>query len=171
MAKYGGSHFPTLKIFPAGDAKDKPVVYKGGRTEKELTDFLNEHCGTFRAVGGGLNEKAGLVTEWDNRIHEYMHSTAEKAASIKRGLLREMRETDTEVGKLYLKALESLGTKDGEEWLDTEVKRSESHYSYTVSHLMCTLDLINLFDVDIQLSHWTIASSYILTSYTFTENM
>lgn len=31
--------------------------YEGGRTEKDFVDYLNEKCGTHRAVGGGLNDE------------------------------------------------------------------------------------------------------------------
>lgn len=56
--KYDISGFPTLKFFPK-DSKT-PVDYESGRTEADLVAFLNEKCGTHRAVGGGLNDKVSL---------------------------------------------------------------------------------------------------------------
>jgi len=53
-AKYGVASYPTIKFFPSGDDKT-PLAYEGGRSEADLVKYLNEQCGTFRAVGGGLN--------------------------------------------------------------------------------------------------------------------
>ena len=58
-AEYGIQGFPTIKFFPKGD-KSNVVEYQKGRTEGDFVDFLNEHCGTYRAIGGGLNEKVIL---------------------------------------------------------------------------------------------------------------
>lgn len=52
--KYGVTGYPTLKFF-AKDNKE-PEPYDGGRTEADFVQFLNEKCGTQRAVGGGLND-------------------------------------------------------------------------------------------------------------------
>ena len=54
-AKYGVTGFPTIKFF-SKDTKE-PIAYEGGRTEADFVSFLNEKCGTHRAVGGGLNDK------------------------------------------------------------------------------------------------------------------
>ena len=53
--KYGVSSFPTLIFFPKDNKEGIP--YEGGRSEEDFVNFLNEKCGTQRAVGGGLNEK------------------------------------------------------------------------------------------------------------------
>lgn len=53
--KYGVSGFPTIKFFPKGASE--PIAYEGARSEEAFVDYLNEKCGTFRAVGGALNEK------------------------------------------------------------------------------------------------------------------
>ncbi|KAF9030941.1 disulfide isomerase [Hymenopellis radicata] len=61
--KYGVSSFPTLKFFPK-DNKDG-VDYEGGRSEVDFVNFLNEKCGTHRAVGGGLTDQAGRLGDFD----------------------------------------------------------------------------------------------------------
>jgi len=58
--KYGVKSFPTIKFFSKGH-KDKPEDYEGGRTEADFTSFLNEKCGTQRAIGGGLTDKVGIM--------------------------------------------------------------------------------------------------------------
>lgn len=52
--KYGVSSFPTIKFYPKGG---EPIAYEGGRQEADFVEFLNEKCGTHRAVGGGLNDQ------------------------------------------------------------------------------------------------------------------
>jgi thiol-disulfide isomerase/thioredoxin len=52
--KYNIQSFPTLKFFPKGG---EPIDYEGGRQEADFVEFLNEKCGTYRAVGGGLNDQ------------------------------------------------------------------------------------------------------------------
>jgi thiol-disulfide isomerase/thioredoxin len=56
--KYGVKSFPTIKFFPKGG---EPVDYTGGRSEADFVAFLNEKCGTHRAVGGGLNDEVGVA--------------------------------------------------------------------------------------------------------------
>lgn len=53
--KYEVGSFPTLMFFPKDNKKGE--LYEGGRNEEDFVEFLNEKCGTQRAVGGGLNEK------------------------------------------------------------------------------------------------------------------
>jgi protein disulfide-isomerase A6 len=57
---YEISGYPTIKFFPAGSKDKKPLDYEGGRDEAGFVKFLNEKCGTQRAVGGGLNDKVSL---------------------------------------------------------------------------------------------------------------
>ena len=57
--RYEIGSFPTLKFFPKGSKE--PEEYDGGRTEEDFVKFLNEKCGTQRAVGGGLNEEVCFV--------------------------------------------------------------------------------------------------------------
>lgn len=56
-AKYGVKSFPTIKFFAKGG---EILDYEGGRTEADFVAYLNEKCGTNRAVGGGLND---IVTD------------------------------------------------------------------------------------------------------------
>ena len=56
--KYEISSFPTLKFF-SKDNKE-PEDYDGDRSEEAFVSFLNEKCGTKRAVGGGLNDEVSL---------------------------------------------------------------------------------------------------------------
>jgi protein disulfide-isomerase A6 len=55
--RYGVKSYPTLKFFPRGKkAVDfVPTAYEAARTEQAFVDFINEHAGTARTVGGGLS--------------------------------------------------------------------------------------------------------------------
>ena len=55
--RFGVSGYPTLKFFSA--VNKQGVEYQQGRSEEALVDFLNEKCGTKRAVGGGFEENVG----------------------------------------------------------------------------------------------------------------
>lgn len=53
--KYEISSFPTIIFFPKDNKEGVP--YQGGRSEADFVNYLNENCGTSRAVGGGLSDK------------------------------------------------------------------------------------------------------------------
>lgn len=56
-ARYGVKSYPTLKFFPKGKkaVSFEPSAYEGARTEQAFLDFINEHAGTARTIGGGLS--------------------------------------------------------------------------------------------------------------------
>lgn len=80
--RYEVKSYPTIKFFPKiykpvkgrkpktpptpeqiTKANTKVVQdYNGGRSEADLVDFLNLKCNTFRAVGGGLNDRVSIHT-------------------------------------------------------------------------------------------------------------
>ncbi|PYI15587.1 putative disulfide isomerase [Aspergillus japonicus CBS 114.51] len=62
----GVTGYPTIKFFPRGSTE--ATVYNGARSEQAFIDFLNEHAGTHRAVGGGLNAQAGTVAALNELI-------------------------------------------------------------------------------------------------------
>ncbi|EJD06698.1 protein disulfide isomerase [Fomitiporia mediterranea MF3/22] len=78
--KYEIGSFPTLKFF-SKDNKE-PEDYEGERTEKAFVDFLNEKCGTHRAVGGGLNDEAGRIPEFDALAAKFFAAVSDVRSSI-----------------------------------------------------------------------------------------
>jgi protein disulfide-isomerase A6 len=152
--EYSVSSYPTLKFFPRNDSpfateplvadisaqkayskyNKHPIAYEKSRTEEGFTDFLNEHCGTFRAVGGGLNEKAGRLTgtwdEWVGELMSFVGSVEEEGKArmneivglMKMGLA-EVKKEEEFAAKWYLRASEKI-TNGSQEWLDKESKRS-----------------------------------------------
>jgi len=57
--QYGVASYPTIKFFPRGGKEVEN--YEGPRSEAAFVSFLNGKCGTYRAVGGGLNDKVLVI--------------------------------------------------------------------------------------------------------------
>ncbi|KAF9267752.1 protein disulfide isomerase [Marasmius fiardii PR-910] len=120
--RYGVKGFPTIKFFPKGSKE--PIDYEGGRSEVDFVKFLNEKCGTHRAVGGGLNDEAGLVPEFDTLASKFFVATADARDS----LYKEALELATSIGgasKHYLRVMEKV-VNTSEKYLEKESKRLES---------------------------------------------
>lgn len=88
-----------------------------------FVNFLNEKCGTHRKVGGGLNDKAGRVDEWDKRIQEFLPEAGAKREEIVALLKEEIGKSTGLVSELYAKTLAKVNVEGGEAWLKKERKR------------------------------------------------
>ncbi|KAI8905107.1 thioredoxin-like protein [Gorgonomyces haynaldii] len=110
--KFDVAGFPTLKFFDG--TKNKPIEYESGRSESDLVEFLNKHCGTHRLPGGKLNEDAGRVQVLDNVIQELLdtHDT-EKINKLKAVLKRESKDVDQKSATYYLKAVDKYLANNG----------------------------------------------------------
>ncbi|KAI0058205.1 protein disulfide isomerase [Artomyces pyxidatus] len=120
--RYEIKSFPTIKFFPKG--KDEPVDYEGDRSEQAFVDFLNEKCGTSRAVGGGLNAKAGRETEFDSLASKFVVATGD----ARDALFKEASVLAAQIGpaaKHYVRVMEKVvnGTED---YVSKESKRLAS---------------------------------------------
>ncbi|KAH0789115.1 Thioredoxin family protein [Histomonas meleagridis] len=76
--------FPTIRLFKDGEFEK----YTGKRTAEAVVNFINDKCGTERAVNGLLNDKAGLIEEAAPIVTEFLSSTekepiVEKMKAIK----------------------------------------------------------------------------------------
>ncbi|EIN04877.1 protein disulfide isomerase [Punctularia strigosozonata HHB-11173 SS5] len=120
--KYKIGSFPTLKFF-SKDNKE-PEEYEGGRTEADFVDFLNEKCGKKRAVGGGLNEEAGRLPEFDALASKFFVAAADARSSIYQEALA-LAKAGGETSKHYLRVMEKVvnGTED---YVQKESKRLSS---------------------------------------------
>jgi protein disulfide-isomerase A6 len=117
--KYEIGSFPTLKFFSA-DNKE-PETYDGGRSEEDLVKFLNEKCGTHRAVGGGLSDEAGRLVDFDALANKFFTS----AAGVRDSAYQEALTLAAAAGpasKHYIRVMEKVinGT---EEYIHKEAKR------------------------------------------------
>jgi protein disulfide-isomerase A6 len=109
-ARYGVGSYPTIKFFPKGG---EPVAYEGGRSEEDFVSYLNEHCGTNRALGGALNDVAGRLPAFDEIASKFFVAEAASRDAI----FQEANVLAAEVGtaaKHYLRAMEKVlnGTED-----------------------------------------------------------
>ncbi|KAJ7475860.1 thioredoxin-like protein [Mycena latifolia] len=120
--KYGVSSFPTIKFFPKGTTE--PEAYEGGRSEADFVEFLNQKCGTYRAVGGGLSDQAGRLPEFDALAGKFFGAVGDVRAS----LLKEAAALAASAGVVsnhYLRVMEKL-VNGTEGYLEKETKRLES---------------------------------------------
>lgn len=116
--KYGVQSFPTLKFFPKGG---EPVAYEGPRTEAAFVEFLNEHCGTHRSVGGVLNELAWRLPDFDEIASKFYGAEE----STRQTILAEAAALADTVGpaaKQYLRVMEKVVNGTGD-YLEKESKR------------------------------------------------
>jgi len=120
--KYEVTGFPTIKFFSKDDKK--PEDYEGGRTEADIVAYLNEKCGTQRAVGGGLDDKAGRVPTLDNLAHKFFTASAADRNSLHKQAL-DIAATAGVMSKHYLRVMEKVlnGTA---EYVEKESKRLNS---------------------------------------------
>lgn len=110
-------------MFSAGKVSKEGELYNGPRSEEAFVMVLNDECGVERAVGGGLNEKAGRVEAWDKRILEYLNETGEKKEEIASSLKKDIEAASGPSAGWYAKALAKVTGPDGDAWLKKERKR------------------------------------------------
>jgi len=119
--KYEVQSFPTLKFFPKGG---DPVAYEGGRDEAAFVKFLNEKCGTHRAVGGGLNDQAGRTPEFDSLATKFFVATG----AARDAIYKEAVSLAAQVGPAanhYIRVMEKVA-KGSEDYITKESARLAS---------------------------------------------
>ncbi|TIA87589.1 hypothetical protein E3P99_03078 [Wallemia hederae] len=109
--KIGG--FPTLKMFK--DGEDAPLHYDKARTHAAFVEYLNDHCGTHRQLNGELNEDAGVVSELEETVKEFMHSTNQQRLAI-------AEQLHSSPHKVYLRVMSKIIT-NGADYLHAESER------------------------------------------------
>jgi len=115
---YGVSSYPTIKFFGKGkENKENPIAYNGGRSEQAFVDFLNEKCGTQRAVGGGLNDLAGRIPSLDELAQKFIDAAADARTTI----LGEAVDLGKDA-KGYIRVMEKIMEKSSE-YITKELKR------------------------------------------------
>ena len=122
--RFGIQGYPTIKLFPA-NKKDKPVDYMSAREEKDFVEFMNEHTGTYRVPGGGLNSFAGRIGNFDKTAKAIGSATGEKLLELiqeARAAVNTYAESASDKGyEYYLRVYDKLSTNP--EWVKTEYAR------------------------------------------------
>ncbi|MCJ1314572.1 hypothetical protein MMC25_008254 [Agyrium rufum] len=146
----GVTSYPTIKFFSKGSKT--PHDYTGGRSEKDLLDFLNTQAGTHRAVGGSLNAKAGTIATLDTLVSKFtqqgnLAAAVEEVKKAATGLadnyadyyvrVIEKLGKSEDYGKKELARLQGIIMKGGlaPEKLDDLVSRSNILRQLTTTHL------------------------------------
>ena len=115
----GVKSYPTIKYFPKGSTT--PVAYEGGRTEQDLVAYLNEHAGTHRAVGGGLDAKAGTIEALDTIIGKF--TTGATIASITEDATKAAKGLKDKYAEYYVKVIGKMTASSG--YAEKELARLE----------------------------------------------
>jgi len=120
-SRFGIQGFPTIKFFSKTNKEGEE--YNGGRSEQDFIDFLNEKCGTNRVSGGGVDDKAGRVDEFDALAEKFVNDVASRD-----GIYAEMEQAvegnpeEKKAGEYYLKAMKKIIEK-GDAYVETEIAR------------------------------------------------
>jgi len=121
--RFGVTGYPTLKFFSKENKAG--VEYEHGRSEEDLTGYLNEKCGAQRVVGGGLAEHVGRFIEFDHVAKNFMKdvSSRESAAS---NILKIIEKYPLEkiTGNYYIKVMDKILAK-GDGFPASEIARIE----------------------------------------------
>ncbi|KAG0706801.1 protein disulfide isomerase [Suillus ampliporus] len=120
--RYEVSSFPTIKFFPRGGKEVE--AYEGPRTEQAFVAFLNERCGTQRAVGGGLNDEAGRIAELDTLAQKFLGAAGDARDSVYKEAVT-LSGSPGETAKHYIRIMEKV-VNDHESYIEKESKRLAS---------------------------------------------
>ncbi|KAI9816849.1 MAG: hypothetical protein M1827_001494 [Pycnora praestabilis] len=115
----GVSSYPTIKFFPKGSTEPQP--YAGGRTEEDFIEFMNDQAGTHRAVGGGLDAKAGTVDVLDAFVAKY--TAGESLASIVGEVQKAASGLKDKYAEYYVKVFTKAG--NSQDYIQKELTRLE----------------------------------------------
>ena len=114
----GVKAYPTIKFFPKGSST--PVDYDGGRQEQALVDFMNEKAGTHRVVGGGLDNKAGIIDSLDAIIARSF--AGESHNTLSKELGKAAKNLKDKYAEYYVKV---FGKSDQSGYVQKELARLE----------------------------------------------
>lgn len=116
----GVKSYPTIKYFPRGSTT--PQAYEGGRSEADLVAFLNENAGTHRAVGGGLDAKAGTIDALDGFVAKF--TAGATLATISEEAIKAATGLKDKYAQYYVKVFNKLSGNEG--YVEKELTRLES---------------------------------------------
>jgi len=121
-ADYEVTSYPTIKFFPRGGKEVE--AYEGPRTEQAFVTFLNERCGTQRAVGGGLNDEAGRIAELDSLAQKFLAAAGDARDYIYKEALT-LSGSLGETANQYIRVMEKI-VNNSESYIEKESKRLAS---------------------------------------------
>lgn len=113
----GVTGYPTIKFFPAGSTE--PEAYAGARSEEAFVEFLNTKTGSHRAVGGGLDNKAGTIAALDKLVADY--APAEKFDKLAAEIQKTAKDLQDKYAEYYVKVANKLS--ENREYAEKELAR------------------------------------------------
>lgn len=114
---FGVKSYPTIKYFAAGSSE--PVAFEGPRTEQNFVDYINEHAGTHRVVGGGLDQKAGTIPALDELVAKYIPTKS--FAKLSDEVQKAAKSIQAQYAQYYIRVTDKL--KESEEYVTKESAR------------------------------------------------
>ncbi|KIJ24621.1 hypothetical protein M422DRAFT_39078 [Sphaerobolus stellatus SS14] len=120
--EYNITSYPIIKLFPKGSNMKAPNDFLSTRDELSFVEFLNEHTGTQRAVGGGLFDTAGRIFDMDELVKEFMVASQADTLKIYEKAIAQTI-TQSVSGKQYLRVMEKLIRDNKGDYLVQEGKR------------------------------------------------
>ncbi|SJL09780.1 related to protein disulfide-isomerase A6 precursor [Armillaria ostoyae] len=121
--RYEVSSFPTIKFF-SKDNKEG-ISYEGGRSEVDFVNFLNEKCGTHRAVGGGLTGKAGRLPNFDALASKFFAAADDLKKSVVEEAKALLASNASKSAQYYFRVMEKQ-VNGPAGYLEKELNRLES---------------------------------------------
>lgn len=123
---FGIEGFPTLKFFTMG--ADRPIDYIGERSEEDLVTYVNQHCNSGRAVGGGFIKGYGTDVDAEKIFKKFIDATSEeesKAAKDEMAEFVKKNKLENNSGAYYFKVLDKI-EKKGQDFVEKEFNRLKS---------------------------------------------
>ncbi|KAI1036467.1 hypothetical protein LB503_002998 [Fusarium chuoi] len=117
----GVKSYPTIKWFPAGSKK--AVAYESGRSEQAFVDWINEHAGTHRVTGGGLDTVAGTVESLNTLVAKITGGAAiaDVAEEVKKEVETLTDSAQKTYAEYYVRVFDKLSSNN--DWVSKELAR------------------------------------------------
>jgi len=122
--KYHVHGYPHLVFFDGKKKSEEgyePDIYDGEREEEDFINFLNEKCNTHRKVGGGLDDKAGKISDLDELAKKFISATGDELTKIIEKADKLSETINNKYSKYYVKVMNKINDK--KDYIDKEIAR------------------------------------------------
>lgn len=110
--------FPTIKFFPRGSTEG--IDYAQARDMESFIEFINEHAGTHRVIGGGLDAQGGLIEKLDDVLKGYTGNNIDDVAAK---LKAAAEGIESKYAAYYVRVADKLAANAG--YVEKELNRLE----------------------------------------------
>ncbi|OJD15965.1 protein disulfide-isomerase domain [Emergomyces pasteurianus Ep9510] len=113
--------YPTIKFFPRGSTA--PMSYDGDHSHEDFVAYLNEHSGTHRVIGGGLDKEAGTIAALDAVVAKYVTGGEKSVSTLLDEAKAAAKGLEGRYAAYYVKVLGKLA--DNKDYVKNELARLE----------------------------------------------